>query len=996
MAQLTMHLFGTPRCEVDGAVVNPDRRKGVALLAYLAVTGRAHSRDAIATLLWPDYDQVTARSNLRRTLSILHAALHDQWLVIDRENLALPAAPGLWVDVSEFQRSLVICPTGGHSDSEICPQCIGRLEEAAGLYTDDFLAGFTLPDAPDFDEWQFRQGESLRNELSNVLAQLAGCQARQGNHAAAISHARRRVSLDSLHEPAQCQLMELLARSGDKAGALRQYRTLVDLLQRELGAEPAPETANLAQLIEAGSLAPLAPVDAQPITSTAAENKIALNGKPFAPAPRPRRHNLPAQTTSFVGREGELAELARWLADPACRLITVVGPGGIGKTRLALQAADAQTGAFRDGICFVALTAVSAKEFIAQSIATALGISLQGARDPWVALLGLLSTQHLLLVLDNLEQLLPEVDFITELLQAAPELKVLATSRERLDLHSEWLYDLGGLRYPASGMPAHAEAYSAVELFLRRAQQQRRGFTPQSELPCVLEICRLVEGMPLALELAAGWTRTMSCGEIAGELARGIDILTTTHRDMPARHRSMAAVFDHSWHLLTEVQQAAFRQLSVFRGGWTTEAAEQVAGADGALLALLADKSLVQRDATGRWGMHELVRQYAAQQLRAAGEEADVCARHAAYIRELTARAEPDLITAGQPEWLHRLDAEQGNLRAALAWSLAGGDRACGVEIAGTVMWYWFLRGQLLEGRHWLEPAVVLGRQLGASHALTKILEALGLFIGFEGDLDRARELLQEGETVGRLAGPAAELDMVLCRRYIGFIAMFKGDLVEARAIFDELLAYHRRTAPDRPERTARRLASMLVSNSELAYAEGNLDAALASASEALPLMRASGDLHGLAAVLDKLARIALLHRQFDSALAYWQEGVACSRELHIPMNLIESAEGIGAVYAVGGEPDKAALLFGAVAALRRRIGIARRVIYVGLYDDIMAEAAAALGQEEYDRLFQLGQGMTVEEALDATAEPYLPAGDISRAAASGGAAAREGEAAAG
>ena len=193
-------------------------------------------------------------------------------------------------------------------------------------------------------------------------------------------------------------------------------------------------------------------------------------------------------------------------------------------------------------------------------------------------MLGLLSTQHVLLVLDNLEQLLPDVDFVTELLQAAPKLKILATSRERLNLQSEWIYDLGGLRYPAVASGADVEAFSAVELFVQRAQQQRREFSLGDALPCILEICRLVEGMPLALELAAGWTRTMGCGEIVDELARGIDILTTPHRDVPGRHRSMAVVFDHSWGLLTEAQQAAFRRLSVFRGGWTTDAAEAVAG----------------------------------------------------------------------------------------------------------------------------------------------------------------------------------------------------------------------------------------------------------------------------------------------------------------------------------------------------------------------------------------------------------------------------------
>ena len=311
------------------------------------------------------------------------------------------------------------------------------------------------------------------------------------------------------------------------------------------------------------------------------------------------------------------------------------------------------------------------------------------------------------------------------------------------------------------------------------------------------------------------------------ELARGIDILTTPHRDVPGRHRSMAAVFDHSWGLLTEAQQAAFRRLSVFRGGWTTEAAEAVAGADAAMLAALMDKSLIQRETSGRWAMHELVRQYAAQQLRAAGEEDLTSACHAEFFRDLTERAEPDLITAGQPEWLRRLDAEQGNIRAALNWSLDGGDCAHGLGIASAMLWYWFLRGQLIEGRQWLEPAVACGRVRGATRELSGALMALGLFIGFTSDFVEARRLLEEGVAVGQQAGEAAELYVALCRRYIGFVAMFEGNLPEARAIFEELLAYHRRVASEGRDRNNRRLASMLVSYSELAYAEGNLDEAL-------------------------------------------------------------------------------------------------------------------------------------------------------------------------
>jgi predicted ATPase/DNA-binding SARP family transcriptional activator len=968
MSRLALHLLGTPRIEVDGAPVSVERRKGIALLAYLAVTGRAHSRDALATLFWPEHDQVTARANLRRNLSVLHTSLHDEWLAVDHENVALPPANSLWVDVTEFRGCLRECRTNGLPDPAVCPQCIGRLESAAALYTDDFLAGFTLPDAPEFDDWQFRQAETLRAELSDALSQLVRCHSVQGNFDAAVSHAQRRVSLDPLHESSQCQLMEALARSGDKAGALRQYQALADLLRRELAAAPARDTAQLARVIGEDRLPPLAGQPAGVAAPPpAAVNGAAVNGHPaVSERERPRRHNLPAEVTSFVGREDELAEIDRWLHAPACRLITIVGPGGMGKTRLALQAAAAQVGRFEDGVYLVGLTAVSAKEFIAQSIASAIGVSLQGARDPWAALLGLLSTQHVLLMLDNLEQLLPDVDFVTELLQAAPQLKILATSRERLNLRSEWVYDLDGLRYPVAATEAGVEGFSAVELFVERAQQQRRDFSVRDALPCVLDICRLVGGMPLALELAAGWTRTMTCGEIVDELQRGIAILSTAQRDVPGRHRSMAAVFDHSWGLLTEAQQAAFRRLSVFRGGWTTDAAEQVAGADAAMLASLLDKSLIQRDAAGRWGMHELVRQYAEQQLRAAGEEHDANARHAEFVRELTNRAESELVMSRQLEWWPRLDAEQDNIRAALSWSFGDGDCRDGLGIAGALQNYWLLRGQFIEAGRWFEQAVECGRRFRPTRALTHALLGLARHFTGTGQLKRAEAVYREAIAFGQTVGPEAEEDVIHCRQFMIWIDLVDGELAKARSTVEELLAYRRRQAADGQEIYRDALSGVLYALSVVARAEGRLDAAEAALHEGLLIQKELGGVQGQALFLVQLGSLALLRGESAQARAFFEEGLVCCRRLNLTLLSLQNATGMAGVHAASGDYTHAAVLYGAVRALGSRLHVVQLPEEQVVHDGLISQATVALGQEEFDRFFRTGQGMTLEEALDA------------------------------
>ena len=351
----------------------------------------------------------------------------------------------------------------------------------------------------------------------------------------------------------------------------------------------------------------------------------------------------------------------------------------MGKTRLALEVAAGQLDRYADGVFFVSLAALSAPEFMAGAIANAVGCSLQAAQDPRATLLAFLRDRHMLLILDNCEHLLAGIDLVNQMLQAAPGLQVLATSRERLNLQGEWVFDLGGLAFPPAGEAVEqAEGYDAVRLFVERAQQQRRGFRPAEQMPCVTEICRLVEGMPLGLELAAAWTRSLSCAEIVEELAQRLDRLEARERDVPERHRSLRAVCDHSWALLGAEEQAVLRKLAVFRGGWSREAAVEVIGATPTTLSGLLDKSLISRDATGRYGIHELMRQYAAARLREAGEEDATCDRHAAFFLALAEHAQPEMAGPDQMAWLGRLDAEYDNVRAALGWALAHqADRNC-------------------------------------------------------------------------------------------------------------------------------------------------------------------------------------------------------------------------------------------------------------------------------------------------------------------------------
>ncbi len=778
------------------------RRKAVALLAYLAVTGQVHSRDALATLLWPESDQSAGRAGLRRALASLKDALGEEELEADRETIGLrsaeSAAPRLWVDVRAFRDLLKSCRAHGHPADESCRACLPLLAEAAALYTDDFMAGFTLPDAAGFDEWQFFQGQGLRDALGAVLDLLTKAYGELGDDAQAIGCARRWVSLDPLHEPAQRSLMWSYARAGQRSAALRQYELCRQALMTELGVDVSDETRRLVEAMQAerGTRTP----EAFPVSRARVDAAVP-------------RDNLPASLTPFVGRRAELAAIADCLSVQDCRLLTLVGPGGIGKTCLALEAARAQVDAYADGVYLVPMAPLQSSEAIVPAVARALSFSFRRGGDPERQLLDHLRGRQVLLVLDNLEHLLPDLgsgrrnvaDVVALLLSAAPGLKVLATSRSKLNVFGEQVFVVGGMDYPALSAPAPGpllsrDGGSAVELFLTCARRARPdlALTEQS-LADVIEICRLVEGMPLAIVLSAAWMGVLSPGEVAAEIRRSLDILQTNMRGVPAegtaggdRHRSIRVVFDQSWDLLPEREREVFAGLSVFRGSIGRDAAHQVAGASLSDLMALIDRSLLQRVSEGRFQVHELLRRYGEGKLDASPDGGrTVRGRHSAYYAAMAQRWD---VECDDPRWLAAVaewNVEVENVRAAWDWAVAQGDvPRMGQAIGGLCRCYnqWHRRNR--EG----ETACCAAAERLSAMAGTSALAALvlaqarawqSLFTLKRGEAERARNLLRQSVTAFQGAGGDLELQTVgSCALLPAAVALERARRTGGRAAF--------------------------------------------------------------------------------------------------------------------------------------------------------------------------------------------------------------------
>ena len=771
------------------------------------------------------------------------------------------------------------------------------LFRAAGLYRGEFLASLSLPEGQRFEEWAMIERERLRHLQIRVLDALVDAAGRDRHHRAGIDLATRLLQIDPLRESTHRQLMRFHARLGERSSALLQYQACARVLREELDVLPDTETRALAERIRAAN-------------------------RPWTIGP---------PQTPFVGRRAELAEIAEHLADPRCRLLTLAGIGGCGKTRLAIEAARSQAPEFLNGALFVPLAEAATADDLVTKLIAALETPYVSRTDARALLRASLRDKELLIVLDNMEQVAGAAAEIAGLLDAAPDLKFVVTSRQRLDLRSEWLLELGGLNES-----------DATELFTQCAARSH----PHCALPptSAARISRLVEGNPLAIELAAAWVGENTIEGIAHQIATSLDVLATCRSDVPDRHRSLRVVFEQSWQRLGTRERDALARLSVFSGGFDGEAARIVGGADQHTLGKLADHSLLRRAELDRFEMRALVRQYASERLPQPDQGA---AAHAGYYAGLLRRLDPELKGFGQLEALRAIDADIANVRAAWTWAVLAigvghpaAEAALDAAMGGLPTYYWL--------RSWFHEGAAAFARAAAAVETAPIAGAHKQRL--LGGLFAQQAHLCEFTT------PSSDTPAGLYERSLAVLREAGAESATALPLFG--LAY-------------------------IAHMRGQFDEACRGYESSLNLYRAAGNRWGMAGALSNLCLTLRRQGRFEEASQRGLESPAIRREIGDRRGIASSQNNLALVRTATGD------YAGAASALEESIAICRDIGHpIGVANALTTLAHIAHAANDISRsirhqrdaldLFrQVGDGWGVAIACNNLGQLALESGDL-------------------
>ena len=857
------------------------RPTALLLLIYLSLEGTQQRRH-VAELFWPGGNHM---KSLSMTLTRLRQGAGD---VIEADDKRT------WSTLKSDAKELLEALDKSH------------WQKANELYTGAFLEGVVLEKwSSELEEWVYTTREYLAERIQYALLNLA-------------EEAAKKQDFNKVHELAE-RTYKLPGLSGMEVSSLKRLYPLLSASSSLLAPEARKELDGYGITVQLSRDEARATFQGSKATS-----------------------QLPTRQTSFVGRDVELTELATMLDN--VQLLTLLGTAGVGKTRLALQLAHEQQklGTF-EHVYFVSLESLSSVEMIVPTILSALRLTQQGDTKPLVQLTEFIAEHSVLLVLDNLEHLVENANVLSELIQKCSNLKVLVTSRDRLHLEEEHLFPLEGLGFPTVNTSFEdTKTVDAVVLFSQRAQQLQPQFKLETQLEAVLRICKLVEGLPLGLELAASWVRLMSCTEIADEIQRNLDFLTTKTRNVPDRHHSLKAAFDYSWKLLTPKEQEVLRKLSVFVGGFRREAASTVTGATIPLLASLVDKSLLRVLPNGRYDRHPLLYQFTQEKL-AENPDEQIAAnhRHAGFYLELAEKAEAHFYSGDAKMWLYRFDEELDNVRSILVRV----DADTGLRLATYLAGFWGSRGLYQEARGYLTTFLDLVPDKTSSSSI-KGLYTLADFAWQQGDFGEARLQLEKALPLARTLD-----DKNAISRILGLSARIyhynDSDSTKARALYEESIAVAELAGNKRNKAFALNLMAILVSD------KGDYEAAQTFYEESMALWRELGHRSGIAYVLNNLANINDSRGEHNKAEQLFKQSLELFRELGDKEGIAMVLGNLGLVGIAQGYYPKANKLLQESLVMRRELSDKRAT----------ADVLDSLGQIAFHHNDYKGVRVLVEEA---------------------------------
>jgi len=938
-------LGGLSIMNAEGELIELSSRKAEAIIAYLLFCGKASiEREEVATLFWADMPESKALTNLRVTLATIKKQCSDL-MTVTRRRISVAPDIKIQTDRGALEKSLDAALSDGMNKKELSLEQAQALSETMTLYRGDFLQGFFVRNAIAFEDWTAYERESLRRRMIDALQMLIHTYKNNRMLREGIAAANHLLFIDSFNDAAYQWLIELYALNGERDRSLETYAAYCTFLEEEIGVEPTEDVKALADAVRDGSLAP----EAQTVINI---EKTSL----------PIPNNIPMELSPFFGRRVELAQLRDYLNNQHMRLVTMIGQGGTGKTRLAIEAARQNLRLFPDGVWFVKLESVVSADLVLPEIYKVLGITYPQRERAQDELVEYLNGHHILLVLDNFEHLLTASGIISDIIRRTENSKVIVTSREMTGLPEETNMFLDGLGGAIGARDTEKTGIGrlsdAGKMFVERARRMAGDFSPkESELALIEEVCEMVARLPLGIELAAAGMKQNSLCELLEKIKNDITFLESDQPDLPERQRSLLSVFNTFWEQLAEDEQMMISRLSAFCGIITQDAARSVAGVSVFFLSSLVSRGFLKRVGAYGYRAHSMHRQYVRRKLKENPDEyTETSTKHRDFYFDMLERINRSLRDSPQKGMLDELEDEMCNIRMALQFTMDNGEKQKALSLCELLMPLWKIRGYYQEGYHWLDQVFAMEGEANpvmessALCAAAKLVSVLGDHKTAEA---YSRKSLKIATETGDQHGVARALNS------LGASLAEKGAPKEAEEIYSESLEIYRNL------RVQQAIAGTLVNLANMEVESEKMDDAGKMLDEAMKSFTLVGDSVGVTHVLLAQARIDLIKNKGKAAMGHLQQALRKAWGLSAREELIRAYVLLAQTYAIHAQWMESVHLLALIQLTVRRYKLPLASGEEKAVKNATAQVKHALDEKSFQAAWREGELMGEAEIIN-------------------------------